>query len=157
VSVEVEKRVDGPGVADHVGAAWQLKERIRREEGVLKQRKGFFTDAYRRATSRLYFEDGRLVAFASTRRDGYLLFLAVAPEARGRGYGKRLVADIAEEHGTVTCHTRTTNDNAVGFYNHLGFDITRRIPNYYEDNGDAYHLKLGDGGLTDKLSKLVRR
>lgn len=153
----MEKRIDEPGDSEHLELAWELKERIRREENVLKQRKGFFRSAYRRATSHLYFEDDELAGFASVRRDGYVLFLAVAPEFRGRGYGERLVADVAENHRTVTCHARTTNENALEFYRHLGFDVDRHIRNYYEDGGDAYYLKLGEGGLTEKLSNLIRR
>ncbi|QLG26651.1 GNAT family N-acetyltransferase [Halorarum halophilum] len=164
MSVNVEKRVDGPGDATHVEDAWTLKERIRAEEGVLKQRRGFFTDAYRRSTTYLFFEEGSLdsdgdtlVAFASVRRDGYVLFLAVEPDTRGRGYAERLVAQVAEEHGSVTCHARTTNEDALGFYEHVGFDIVRRIDNYYEDGGAAYYLRLGDdGGLTERLSEFLR-
>ncbi|MFB6154559.1 MAG: GNAT family N-acetyltransferase [Haloferacaceae archaeon] len=158
MSVNVEKRVDPPGNADHVEQAWDLKERIQREEGVLKQRRGFFVDAYRRATTHLLFEDDELVGFASARRDGYILFLAVAPEHRSEGYGQCLVAEVVDEHGTVSCHARVTNEPALDFYEHIGFEIVRRIDNYYEDNGDAYYLKLGEGSrIRDKLSDFLRR
>jgi Acetyltransferases len=158
VSVNLEQRCDKPGDTDHVEAAWELKERINRREGVLKQRRGFFVDAYRRSTTLLYFEDQELVAFGSVRRDGYILFLAVAPEARGRGYGEQLVAEIAEEHRTVTCHARTTNEDALGFYRHLGFEVDRRIDGYYEDDGNAYYLKLGEEeGIRERLSEFLRR
>ena len=154
----MEKRVDSPGSDEHVEAAWELKERIRREEGVLKQRRGFFTSAYRRSTSHLYFEDETLVGFASARRDGYILFLAVTPEGRGQGYGERLVAEVAEDHRSVTCHARASNENALSFYKHIGFDVERHITSYYEDGGDAYYLKLGDaGGIRETLSEFVRR
>jgi len=158
VSATVEKRVDAAGETDYVDAAWQLKEHIHNKEGVLKQRRGFFIDAYRRSSTHLFFEDGELVAFASVRRDGYILFLAVRPDARGRGYGQRLIAEIATEHNTVTCHARTTNEDALGFYEHLGFRITRHIENYYEDSGDAYYLKLGeDSSIRDKVSEFFSR
>ena len=158
MSVTVEKRVDAPGETDYVEAAWQLKERIHRAEGVLKQRRGFFIDAYRRSTTHLFFQDGDLVAFASVRSDGYILFLAVRPDARGRGYGQRLIAEIAEDHRTVTCHARTTNEEALGFYEHLGFRVCREISNYYEDNGDAYYLKLGDdNSIREKVSEFFSR
>lgn len=157
MSVNVEKRVDAPGSDTHAQQAWELKERIRQQEGVLKQRRGFFMDAYRRSTTHLLFEDDRLLGFASTRRDGYILFLAVAPEVRGEGYGERLVAEVATNHRSVTCHARTTNVPALEFYEHIGFSVKRRIDNYYEDSGDAYYLKLGEGGLRDKLSDFMRR
>jgi len=158
VSVNVDLRVFPSGSDEFVDTAWELKERIRETDGVLKQRKDFFTDAYRRSTVHAHVAGDRLAAFAATRRDGYILFLAVDPEFRGEGLGKHLVAEVAEEHRTVTCHARTTNENALRFYEHLGFDIKRRIDNYYEDGGDAYYLKLGDNaGLTSRLSEFLRR
>lgn len=159
MSINVENRVIEPGDDALLEEAWALKERIRSEENVLKQRRGFFTRAYRRSTVYSYLgPDDELIGFAATRRDGYILFLAVAPEYRGEGFGERLVAQVAEEHRRVTCHARTTNENALAFYDHLGFDIVRRIDNYYEDNGNAYFLRLGErDGLTDRLSSLLRR
>jgi ribosomal-protein-alanine N-acetyltransferase len=161
VSVNVERRVVGPGEDAFVEEAWQLKERIRNAEGVLRQRRGFFTDAYRRSTVYLFLDRtdrSKLVGFAAVRRDGYILFLAVDPEFQGEGFGEALVARVADEHGSVSCHARTTNRGALRFYRHIGFEIQRRIDNYYEDGGDAYYLKLGtDDGLTDRLSKLLGR
>jgi len=157
VSVNVDSRVVAPGNDEFVEDAWELKEGIRERENVLKQRRGFFTDAYRRATVYCYLEEEKLVGFAAVRRDGYVLFLAVSPEYRGEGVGKRLIARVAEDSRSVTCHARTTNENALQFYEHLGFEIKRRIDDYYEDGGDAYYLKLGDGGFTDRISDLVRR
>jgi ribosomal protein S18 acetylase RimI-like enzyme len=161
VSVNVERRVVDPGDTEYVEEAWQLKERIRRRDGVLRQRRGFFEDAYRRSTVYLFLdrsERDRLVGFATVRRDGYVLFLAVAEDYQNEGFGKALVARLAEDYGTVTCHARTTNEAALRFYRHIGFEVRRKIENYYEDGGDAYCLQLGEEeGLTDRLSKLIGR
>lgn len=158
VSATVETRIDRPGDATHAEAAWELKERIRRDEDVLKQRRSFFVDAYRRASCKLLFEDDVLAGFVSVRRDGYILFLAVSPDFRGRGYGERLVAEVARDHDSVTCHARATNENALEFYRHIGFEVRRRIDNYYEDSGDAYYLRLGESkSISERLSEFVRR
>ncbi len=158
VSVEVETRVDGPGDVDGIDDAWELKERIRRAEGVLKQRENFFRSAYRRSTSHRLLVDDALVGFVTVRRDGYVLFLAVAPEARDQGYGRRLIAEVARDHRTITCHARTTNEAALAFYERIGFETERRVTGYYEDGGDAYYLRLGtDGGIRERLSELIRR
>ena len=158
MSATVETRRDGRGEDRHEADAWALKERIRREEGVLKQRRGFFRDAYKRADCRLLFVDDELAGFVTARRDGYILFLAVSPAFRGEGYGERLVAAVARDHDSVTCHARATNEAALSFYRHIGFETVRRIDGYYEDGGDAYYLKLGqDRSLSEKLSEFVRR
>ena len=158
MSVNVETRVVDRGSDEYVDEAWQLKEEIRQSEGVLRQRRGFFRSAYRRSTVYLYLDraEDRLIGFAAVRRDGYILFLAVDSRYRGHGFGKRLIARVTEDYGSVTCHARSTNEEALQFYQHIGFEIRRRIDNYYEDGGDAFYLKLGDESITDKLSKLLR-
>lgn len=159
MSVTIDTRVIGTGDDEFIEKAWALKERIRQQEDVLKQRRGFFVDAYRR--SQVYalvdpgFDDETLVGFAATRRDGYILFLAVDPEYRGEGFGRQLIASVANDHNTITCHARATNDSALSFYKHLGFEIQRRVDNYYEDQGDAYYLRIGEGGLASKLSRFM--
>lgn len=158
MSVNIELQFAPPGEPGSVGEAWTLKERIRKSEGVLKQRRTFFENAYRRAGAYELFDGDRLVGFAATRRDGYLLFLAVDPEYRDRGFGRKLVEAVVTDHDTVTCHARTTNREALAFYAALDFEVVRRIDNYYEDNGSAYYLKRGDGGsLTDRLSEILQR
>lgn len=158
VSVTLDDRVVPPGDDEYLSAAWDLKEDIRESEGLLRQRWGFFADAYRRSTVYCYLDGDDLVGFASARRDGYLLFLAVAKPYRGQGFGERLVGRVAEDFDRVTCHARTTNRNALDFYQHLGFSIVRRVDNYYEDGASAYYLRLGDGDdLVDRISEFFRR
>lgn len=159
MSINVQRLEIPPGNDDYVDRAWQLKERIRRSEGVLRQRRGFFTTAYKRATVFLYLDrsSDRLVGFATVRRDGYILFLAVGEDYRGQGFGQRLVASVADQHTTVTCHARTTNAGALEFYKSLGFEVKQHIDGYYEDGGDAYYLQLGDSPsirerLADRLN-----
>ncbi|RRJ27827.1 GNAT family N-acetyltransferase [Halocatena pleomorpha] len=158
MSVNVERCTVRPGQDRYGEAAWELKEQIRRTEGVLKQRHGFFTDAYRRSTVYCYVTEGEsetLIGFAAVRRDGYVLFLAVAPEFRGDGFGRQLISTVADNYSGVSCHARTTNESALKFYEHLGFEIERRVSSYYEDGGDAYYLRLGEDGLADKISRFV--
>lgn len=160
VSVNIELRVIGSGDEALADDAWELKERIRRQEGVLKQRRGFFSDAYRRSTVYALVErgiDDALIGFAAARRDGYILFLAVSPDYRGEGFGHRLVAEVADDYNSVTCHARTTNRDALDFYDNVGFEVQRRVDNYYEDRGDAYYLRLGEGSLKDKIQRFMRR
>ncbi|PSQ32667.1 GNAT family N-acetyltransferase, partial [Halobacteriales archaeon SW_10_68_16] len=50
MSVNIQRRVINPGSDEGVERAWQLKERIRKEDGVLRQRRRFFESAYKRST-----------------------------------------------------------------------------------------------------------
>ncbi|MDZ7850444.1 MAG: N-acetyltransferase [Halodesulfurarchaeum sp.] len=158
MSVTLERRTIPPGEDDHLQEAWDLKEHIRDSEELLKQRWGFFADAYRKATVHAYFDDETLVGFAAARGDGYILFLGIHPDYRGRGLGERLIAAIAENSNGVSCHARVSNQNALAFYDHLGFETVRRIEDYYEDGVDAYYLRLGDSDrLIERLTELLGR
>lgn len=159
VSVSVDTTVVPPGDDRHVEAAWDLKERIRRERGVLKQRRRFFVNAYGQAVAHVIHtsEDAEVVGFSCTRDGGYLLFLAVHPEYQGMGFGRELVGAVAAEHDSVTCHARASNEAALTFYENLGFEIERRIDGYYEDGGDALYLWLGEAEtVTSRLVRLFR-
>jgi Acetyltransferases len=158
VSVTLERRTIPPGEDNGLQAAWDLKEHIRDAEDLLKQRWGFFADAYRKATVYAFFDDETLVGFAAARGDGYILFLGIHPDYRGQGLGERLIAAIADETNGVSCHARVSNQNALSFYEHLGFETVRRIEDYYEDGADAYYLRLGDSDrLLARLSELFGR
>lgn len=146
MSVTVETTVIPPGDDTHVEDAWAIKEEIRKRNGVLKQRRGFFVTAYRQArTHVIRTADTRtLIGFASTRDGGYLLFLAVNPTFQGEGFGRELIALVSKDHEVITCHARVSNDIALDFYSAMGFEIVRRVQGYYEDGGDAYFLRLGE-------------
>lgn len=146
-----------PGEDGRLEAAWRLKERIHRREGVLAQRRNFFVTQYRRSTDYLETVDGGLVGFAVVRSDGYLSMLGVDPDHRREGVGRRLVARAAADFDRVTCHTRASNDAAVAFYTELGFAVDRRVDNYYRDGDDALLLALAADGDTvvDRLTDLL--
>jgi Acetyltransferases len=157
VSVHLSVRVDEPGHATYAEQAWRLKEQIRREEDVLKQRQQFFFSAYRRSRSHLLVDDDRLAGFACVRHDGYILFLAVAKWARGEGYGTELVRRAMRDHDRVSVHVRVSNEGAIAFYEALGFYRVRRITSYYEDGGDALYLRLGERpSLRDRMGEILR-
>lgn len=136
-----------PTSDEGLAAAWRVKESIRRAEGIFQQDRSFFGRAYRRArVYRLRDERAdRLAGFAAVRSDGYMLFLAVARADRGTGLGRRLVEAAAEDHPVLTCHVRATNDDAIGFYEHVGFEVGRRVGRYYRDGTDALFMRYDPG------------
>ncbi|MEN8040387.1 MAG: ribosomal protein S18-alanine N-acetyltransferase [Actinomycetota bacterium] len=73
--------------------------------------------------------------------DAHITTLAVAPEARGRQLGKRLmVALVSEALGAgvrhLTLEVRLSNASAQGLYERFGFSPVGRRKNYYK-NEDA--------------------
>jgi len=130
-----------PDDSSYLDDVWDVKQRIRREEGYLCQTWDFFSSAYERNTAHLYLGGGGEIAgFAVVRNDGYILFLGVHPDHRGEGLGSALVSEAGEDHDKLTCHARESNDNAVEFYEHLGFEVERHIESYYQDCESARYL-----------------
>ncbi len=158
MSQELSTRTVDRGDDRYLEATWRAKERIRRQDGVLAQGRGFFVSQYRRSTVYLVLgaEPDRVAAFALVRRDGYLSLLGVTPEHRRQGLGSQLIERAAADHDRVTCHTRMTNEGAVAFYLERGFVVEQQINGYYRDGTDAYKLALGDdGGRLDELADLL--
>lgn len=70
-----------------------------------------------------------LVATAMAGYDGHrgwVNYLAVHPDARGRGYGRQIMAEVErmlEERGCpkLSLQIRTDNERALGFYRALGY------------------------------------
>lgn len=76
-----------------------------------------------------------------------ILNLVVEPEARGLGFGKRLLRRAIDEAVRLgvkkaVLEVRYSNQAAVGLYQKLGFTITRIAKNYYSDGENAYLMEL---------------
>lgn len=81
----------------------------------------------------------------SGRPIGHVKDIAVAPEARGEGIGKRLLERAlavlqAQDTQRVKLEVRATNDRALGLYRDFGFTNVRTVPRYYENGEDALVL-----------------
>ena len=71
-------------------------------------------------------------------QDGKLEMLFVAPEVRGRGVGRALLAHAVEHAGVRTLDVNEQNPQAVGFYEHEGFVVAGRSP--VDDAGRPFPL-----------------
>lgn len=73
--------------------------------------------------------ESKLIASAMGGYDGHrgwIYYLAVDPEHRGRGYGSRLIDHLSAELRTLGCAklnimVRTSNREVIQFYQKLGF------------------------------------
>lgn len=81
--------------------------------------------------------DGQPIAFLGV-EDHHLKMLFLAPEARGKGLGKRLVAFAIERYGIRTVTVNEENPQARGFYEHMGFVVVGRSD--IDEQGNPYPI-----------------
>ncbi len=65
-----------------------------------------------------------------------MLFLS--PEARGKGLGKQLLQYGIETYNIQELTVNEQNPQAVGFYEHMGFQTYKRTE--YDEEGNPYPL-----------------
>ena len=77
--------------------------------------------------------------------DGNIEMLFIAPEARGRGIGRLLVAHAISRQGATRVDVNEQNVQALGFYQRMRFAVTGRSP--LDGQGKPYpllHMVLAD-------------
>lgn len=75
--------------------------------------------------------------------DGHLEALFVAACSRGLGVGKRLVSHALTLHPDLSVDVNEQNQQAIGFYQHMGFEVTGRSGQ--DNQGRPYpllHLRM---------------
>ena len=82
-------------------------------------------------------EEGEIAGFCGV-HDGNIEMLFIAPEARGSGVGRLLVAHAIQRQGARRVDVNEQNAQALGFYQHLGFEVTGRSP--LDGQGKPYPL-----------------
>ncbi len=82
-------------------------------------------------------ESGEPAAFMGVENDR-LEMLFLAPETRGQGLGKQLLQCGIETYGVREVTVNEQNPQAVGFYQHLGFETYKRTD--FDEEGNPYPL-----------------
>ena len=77
------------------------------------------------------------VAFMGT-EDGRLEMLFLSPDERGKGLGRQLLEYGIREQGVREVTVNEQNPQAVGFYEHMGFETYQRTD--HDEEGNPYPL-----------------
>lgn len=95
--------------------------------------------------------DGQLVGYAivltrKNSRKWRLYSLATAPEARGKGVARGLVAAWLQEAKQqaiqiLSLEVKCDNKAAIQLYRQIGFEVVDVLPSYYSDGSDGYRMQ----------------
>ncbi|MDO4381123.1 MAG: GNAT family N-acetyltransferase [Clostridia bacterium] len=86
---------------------------------------------------------GKLFAFMGTENER-LEMLFLSPSERGKGLGKKLLEYGIENYAIKELTVNEQNPQAVGFYEHMGFETYKRTD--FDEEGNPYpllYMKLG--------------
>ena len=81
--------------------------------------------------------DGEILGFCGV-HDGNIEMLFISPDVRGKGIGAMLVAYAIRVQDATRVDVNEQNEQAIGFYQHLGFAVTGRSP--LDGQGKPYPL-----------------
>jgi len=87
-------------------------------------------------------ESGVVVGFIGIAA-GKIEMLFIHPDWRGQGIGRRLVRYAIDQHGATTLDVNEQNDQALGFYLRVGFEVVGRSE--LDGTGKPYpllHMRL---------------
>ncbi|RUR39180.1 acetyltransferase [Vreelandella populi] len=80
---------------------------------------------------------GDIVGFSGV-SDGNIEMLFIAPHARSQGVGALLVSHAIKTQAATKVDVNEQNEQAVGFYQHIGFSVIGRSP--LDGQGKPYPL-----------------
>ncbi len=82
-------------------------------------------------------ENGELAAFMGI-EENRLEMLFISPEERGHGIGRLLLEYGIQNYGIAEVTVNEQNPQAIGFYEHLGFETYKRTD--FDEEGNPYPL-----------------
>ncbi len=82
-------------------------------------------------------EDGKPAAFMGV-EDGSLEMLFIEDASRGKGLGRQLMQKGIDEYSVSRLAVNEQNPQARGFYEHMGFRVSRRTET--DEQGNPYPL-----------------
>ena len=103
----------------------------------VKSIKDYVPQALKSVEQLIVAETEQPIAFMGV-QNGHLEMLFLAPEERGKGIGKRLLQYGIENYGIIELTVNEQNPQAVGFYEHMGFETYKRTE--LDEEGDPYPL-----------------
>ena len=115
-------------------------------------RESFRQELTRNAVARYLVadEDGQILGYAGAwviLDESHITNIAVREDARGRGLGKRLTADLLQILSNLgasyaTLEVRVSNIRAQNLYKSMGFVSVEKRKRYYEDNNEDAFLMV---------------
>ncbi len=137
-----EVQIRTPHLMDDLLKVWEASVRATHlflSDAEVKQIKTYVPQAFAGVEHLIIVENesGQPIAFMGT-EENRLEMLFLSPLERGKGLGKQLIQYGVQNYGIQEVTVNEQNPQAVGFYQHLGFETYKRTE--YDEEGNPYPL-----------------
>ena len=137
-----EVQVRTPELMDDLLTVWEASVRATHlflSDAEVKQIKTYVPQALAGVKHLIVAENelGQIIGFMGT-EEKRLEMLFLSPAERGKGIGKQLIQHGIKNYGIQEVTVNEQNPQAVGFYQHLGFETYKRTE--YDEEGNPYPL-----------------
>lgn len=89
-------------------------------------------------------DDGKVVGYIGVEKvldEVHIINMAVHPDYRGKGMGKRLMQHVLNDEEVFFLEVRVSNETAKKIYEKYGFKMIDVRKGYYSDGEDAYVMR----------------
>lgn len=89
-------------------------------------------------------DSGKIVGYIGVEKildEVHIINMAVHPEGRGQGIGKRLMQHVLNDEEVFFLEVRVSNETAKNIYQKYGFKVINTRKAYYPDGEDAYVMR----------------
>ena len=135
---EIQNRT--PQLIEELLDVWEASVRATHlflSDAEVKSIKEYVPQALENVEHLIIAEAEKPAAFMGT-QNGRLEMLFIAPQERGKGIGKQMLQHGVRNYGITEVTVNEQNQQAVGFYEHMGFKTYKRTD--LDEEGNPYPL-----------------
>ena len=141
-NMDIEIRERTPELLTELLAVWEASVRATHlflSEGEILKIKEYVPEAFKNVEHLILAknESGEVIGYMGFEK-ARLEMLFLSPKERGKGMGRRLIEYGILHYGIQEVTVNEQNPEAVGFYQHLGFETYKRTD--FDEEGNPYPL-----------------
>lgn len=122
----------------------RLSFKFPKPESIFREDEHKYLVAKERDEGRETRDEGRVVGYVGIEKvldETHIINMAIHPDYRGTGIGKRLMQHVLNDEDVFFLEVRISNEGAKKVYERYGFKVISTRKGYYADGEDAFVMR----------------